>query len=97
MAANILSKRKNDKSIATSTFDLNKTCLKDEFTLLNIDMLVDTTVGHLMVSFIDGFNDYNLFKMDHLNAKKIAFRTPMDNFHYTLMSFDLNNAGATYE
>ena len=31
------------------------------------------------------------------DAKKTAFRTPMGNFYYTVMPFELKNAGATYQ
>lgn len=30
------------------------------------------------------------------DAEKIAFRTPIENFYYTVMSFGLKNVGATY-
>ena len=30
------------------------------------------------------------------DAEKIAFRTPIGNFYYTVRSFGLKNAGATY-
>ena len=30
------------------------------------------------------------------DAEKIAFRTPICNFYYTMMPFRLKNAGATY-
>ncbi|XP_065634993.1 uncharacterized protein LOC136069854 [Quercus suber] len=35
--------------------DLNQTCLKDPFTMLKIDQLVDATVGHPRMSFLDAF------------------------------------------
>ena len=35
--------------------DLNKSSPKDDFPLPHIDMLVDSTVGHSMLSFMDGF------------------------------------------
>lgn len=71
--------------------DLNKACPKDEFSLPNIDMLVDAIVGHSMCSFLDDFSSYNHIKLHPLYAEKIAFRTPMGNFfHYTVMPFGLN-------
>ena len=39
--------------------DLNKASPKDDFPLLEIDMLVDSIVGHSMLSFMDGFSRYN--------------------------------------
>ena len=37
--------------------DLNKACLKDDFLLPHIDVLVDNTVGSVLMSFMDGFRD----------------------------------------
>ena len=31
------------------------------------------------------------------DAEKIAFRTPIGNFYYTMMPFRLKNAGVTYQ
>ncbi|RVW12583.1 hypothetical protein CK203_106336 [Vitis vinifera] len=36
--------------------DLNKASLKDDFPLQHIDMLIDSTTGHSMLSFMDGFS-----------------------------------------
>ena len=38
--------------------DLNK-APKDDFSLPHIDMLVDSTAGHSMLSFMDGFSRCN--------------------------------------
>ena len=43
--------------------DLNKASPKDDFPLLHIDMLVDSTAGHPMLSFMDGFSGYNQILM----------------------------------
>ena len=39
--------------------DLNKACLKDPFSMPQIDQLVDATVGHLRMSFLDAFWGYH--------------------------------------
>ena len=39
--------------------DLNKAYPKDSFLLPRIDQLVDTTVGHKLLSFMDSFSGYN--------------------------------------
>ena len=39
--------------------DLNKTCPKDSYPLPRIDQLVDSTVGHKLLSFMDAFLSYN--------------------------------------
>ena len=39
--------------------DLNKASLKDDFPLPHIEILVNNTVGHALLSFMDGFSGYN--------------------------------------
>ena len=39
--------------------DLNKACPKDNFPLLRIDQLVDSTAGHKLLSFMDAFSRHN--------------------------------------
>ncbi|GMP66143.1 hypothetical protein CsSME_00026619 [Camellia sinensis var. sinensis] len=46
---------------------------------------------------MDGFSGYNQIKMAPKDAPKTAFRTPLGNFFYTVMSFGLKNTGATYQ
>ena len=76
--------------------NLNKACLKDEFPLLNIDLLVDSAARSSIFSFMDRYSGYNQICMAAKDAEKIAFRTPIGNFYYTVMSFGHKNAGATY-
>ena len=55
--------------------DLNKASLKDDFPLPYIDMLVNNTTGHLMLSFMDGFSRYNQILMAPENMKKTSLIT----------------------
>ena len=55
--------------------DLNKVSPKDDFPLLHIDLLVDSTVGHLMLSFMDGFFGYNQILMALEDMEKTVFIT----------------------
>lgn len=59
--------------------------------------MVDAAVGHSMFFFTDGFSGYNQIKIDPLDAGKTAFATLMGDFHYTIMSFGLNNVATTYQ
>ncbi|KAL6185431.1 hypothetical protein ACLB2K_041565 [Fragaria x ananassa] len=91
-------KKKNGQvRICIDYRDLNKACPKDEFPLPNMDMLIDSTSGQGMLSFMDGFSGYYQIKMATRDAEKTAFRTPYRNFHYTVMPFGLKNTGATYQ
>ena len=55
--------------------DLNKASPKDDFPLPHIDLLVDSTTGHSMFSFMDGFSGYNQFLMVLEDMEKTAFIT----------------------
>ena len=52
--------------------DLNKTCPKDSYPLPRIDQLVDSTVGHQLLSFMDAFSGYNQIRMDEANQEKTS-------------------------
>ena len=54
--------------------DLNKTCLNDNFSLLSIDRLVNTSAGHKVLSFMDFFR-YNQIMMNPTNQEKTTFIT----------------------
>ena len=55
--------------------DLNKASLKDDFPLPHIDMLVNSTVGHSMLSFMDGFSRYNQIMMALEDMENTSFIT----------------------
>ena len=91
-------KKKNDQIRCCVDFrNLNKVCLKDEFPLPNIDLLIDSTAMSAMFSFMDGFIGYNQIRMALKDAEKITIRTPIGNFYYTVMPFGLKNAGEAYQ
>ena len=55
--------------------DLNKACPKDSYPLPRIDQLVDSTVGHRLLSFMDAFFGYNQIRMDETDQEKTSFVT----------------------
>ena len=77
--------------------DLNKACPKDSYPLLRINILVDSTTRHQLLSFMDTFSDYNQIKLDEANQEKTSFITSQGLFCYKVMSFGLKNAGTTYQ
>ena len=77
--------------------NLNEACPKDNFPLPRIDQIVDTSVGHGMLSFLDAFSGYHQIPMHPPNAEKMAFITPHGLLCYNVMSFGLKNVGATYQ
>ena len=58
-----LSKKDGKVRMCVDFQDLNKTIPKDDFPLPHIDILVDNTAGHALLSFMDGFSGYNHIKM----------------------------------
>ena len=91
-------KKKNGQIRCCVDFrNLNRVCPKDEFPLPNMDLLIDSATRSTMFSFMDGFSRYNQIRMAPRDAEKTTFKTPMGNFYYTMMSFGLKNAGATYQ
>ena len=62
-----------------------------------IDQLVDATVGHPRMSFLDAFYGYHQIPLALDDQEKTAFVTPVGNYHYKVMPFGLKNAGSTYQ
>ena len=55
--------------------DLNRACPKDSYPLTQIDVLVDSTARHRLLSFMDAFSGYNRIKLDKANQEKTLFFT----------------------
>jgi hypothetical protein len=94
----VLVKKSNGKwKMCVDFTDLNKACPKDSFPLPRIDLLVDSTAGHELLSFMDAFSGYNQIYMEEADQEKIAFITDRGLYCYKMMPFGLKNAGATYQ
>ena len=77
--------------------DINKACPKDSFPLPRIDLIVDATAGHELLSFMNAFSGYNQISMDPEDQEKTSFVTAQGTYYYRVMPFGLKNAGATYQ
>ena len=77
--------------------DLNKACPKDSYPLPRVNVLVDSTARHQLLSFMDAFSGYNQIKMCEVDQEKMLFVTSQGLFCYKMMPFGLKNAGATYQ
>ena len=98
LANTVVVKKKNEKwRVCVDFTDLNKACPKDPFPLPRIDQLVDATVGHPRMSFLDAFQVYRQIPLALNDQEKTSFVTPVENYHYKVMPFDLKNAGSTYQ
>jgi len=76
--------------------DLNKACPKDDFPLPHIDVSMDNMARSALMSFMDGFLVYNQINMAPMYMTKTTFTTEWGIYCYTIMSFGLKNAAATY-
>ena len=77
--------------------DLNKTCPNDPFPMSKIEQLVDATVSHPRMSFLDSFQGYHQIPLALDDQEKTTFVTLVGNYHYKIMPFGLKNAGSTYQ
>ena len=60
-----------------------------------IEQLVDATVGHSQMSFLDAFQGYHQIPLALSDQEKTTFVTPIGNYHYKVMPFGLKNTGST--
>ena len=82
----VVVKKKNGKcKVCVDFTDLNKACPKDPFLVPRIDQLVNATFGHPRISFLDAFQGYHQIPLALADQEKIAFRTPLGNYHYRVM------------
>ena len=72
--------------------NLNKACSKCSFPLHRIYQLVDTTVGHELLSFTDMYSRYNQISMYEPDEEHTFFITERGIYCYKAMSFGLKNA-----
>ena len=62
-----------------------------------IGQLVDATVGHPQMSFLDAFQGYHQIPLALSDQEKTAFVTPIRNYHYKVMPFGLKYSRSTYQ
>ena len=94
----VLVKKANGKwRLCIDFTDVNRACPKDNFPLPRIDLIVDATAGHELLSFMDAFFGYNQISMDPDDQEKTFFVTGQGTYYYWVMPFGLKNVGATYQ
>jgi hypothetical protein len=92
--------KKNGKLRVCIDFrNLNKATPMDGYPMSIADLLIDAAAGHQIISFMDGNASYNQIFMAEEDIPKTAFRCPghAGLFEWIVMTFDLKNAGATYQ
>ena len=94
----VLVKKANGKwRLCIDFTDVNRACPKDSFPLPRIDLIVDATAGHELLSFMDAFSGYNQISMNPDDQENTSFVTGQGIYCYRVMPFGVKNAGATYQ
>jgi hypothetical protein len=93
----VLKKNNNEWRMCVDYTDLHKHCPKIPFALPHIDQVIDSTAGCVLLSFLDCYSGYHQIALKEEDQIKTAFITPFGAYAYTIMSFGLKNAGATYQ
>ena len=98
LAKVVLVKKANGKwRLCIDFTDVNRACPKDSFPLPRINLIVDATADHELLSFMDAFSGYNQISMDPYDQEKTLFVTTRGTYCYRVMPFRLKDAGATYQ
>ena len=83
----VVKKKSGKWRVCVDFTDLNKACPNDPFPMPKIDQLVDATIGHPRMSFLDAFQGYHQIPLALDDQEKTAFVTPIRNHHYKVMPF----------
>ena len=90
----VLVKKVNGKwRLCIDFTDVNRACPKNSFPLPRIDLIVDATADHELLSFMNAFSGYNQIKMDPSDQEKTSFVTGQGTYCYQVMPFGLKNLG----
>ena len=94
----VLVKKANGKwRLCIDFTDVNRAYPKDSFPLPRIDLTMEATVGHELLSFMDVFLGYNQIRMDPSDQEKTSFVTGHGMYCDQVMPSGLKNAEATYQ
>jgi hypothetical protein len=77
--------------------DLNKTSVKENYILPNMEFLLQQATGSSCISMLDGFSGYNQVLVAKEDMPKMTFITPWEAYSYAQIPFSLKNVGATFQ
>ena len=91
----VVKKKSGKRHVCVDFIDLDKPCPKNPFPMPRIDQLMDATVSHPRMSFLDAFQGYHQIPLALDNQEITDFITPIRNYHYKVIPFGLKNSRAT--
>ena len=97
--ANLVVVRKINREIrlCVDFRNLNKCSKKYNYPLPKMEHLLQRVSGASVMSFLNGFSEYNQVAMHPNDQENTAFTTPWGTFMYAKMPFGLMNVGATFQ
>jgi hypothetical protein len=93
----IVRKKTGEIQMCVDFRDLNKSSVKDNYPLSNMEFLLQQVKGSACMSIIDGFSGYNQVLVAEEDKEKTTFITPWEIYTYAWISFGLKNEGATFQ
>ena len=79
----VLVKKENGKwRLCIDFTNVNRACPKYSFPLPRIDLIVDATASHELLSFMDAFSGYNQINMEPNDQEKTSFITGQGTYCY---------------
>jgi len=90
-------KKNGQHHVYVDFWDLNNACPKDDFPLPVIELMIDATIGHEALPFMDYSAGYNQIQMALNDQDATTFRMRKGTFCYKVMPFGLKNTEATYQ
>ena len=91
----VVKKKSGKRHVCVDFTNLDKPCPKNPFPMPRIDQLMDATVSHPRMSFLDAFQGYHQIPLALDNQEITDFVTPIRNYHYKVIPFGLKNSRAT--
>jgi hypothetical protein len=92
----LIPKKNKDWGMCVDYTNLNKACKNDPFSLLRIDLVVDSTSRYILLCFLDCYLGYHQIPLKEEDQIKTSFITPIGAFCYATKPFGLKSVGATY-
>lgn len=70
--------------------------MKDNFPLLNMELILQQVVGSTIMSLLDGFSRYNQIYVKKSDKHKTNFTTKWGSFVFHHLPLGITNVGATF-